>query len=208
LISPWRRRAFEKTGDLSAGFVSEVMPQMLVLEPRDVEFAACDGFEQFLIVIIEEVETRIGALIIDDGARQLVEIPHSGTGIIHRGDELEVSTVGGGKDFVQGTEAVDGFFHGGPTHRRRAVAVFYLSVVLEEGNVVGCGFDAQDQGEFVVHLDRHLTHVVLDASAFDACVKVVPNLVLIVTVQFASEEGGYVLRFDGMDGRSGQTAVD
>jgi hypothetical protein len=33
--------------------------------------------------------------------------------------------------------------------------MFYLTVVFEKGDVVDCGFDAEDERELVVHLDGH-----------------------------------------------------
>jgi len=40
--------------------------------------------------------------------------------------------------------------------------MFYLAVVLESGDVVGGGLDAQDEGEFVVNLDRGFAETMLD----------------------------------------------
>ena len=45
--------------------------------------------------------------------------------------------------------------------------MFYLAVVLESGDVVGGGLEAQDEGEFVVDLDRGFAETMLDAGALD-----------------------------------------
>ena len=50
-------------------------------------------------------------------------------------------------------EAVDGLSDGGQGASCRALAMFHLAVVLESGDVVGGGFDTQDEAEFVVDLD-------------------------------------------------------
>jgi hypothetical protein len=50
---------------------------------------------------------------------------------------------------------------------RRAVTMFHPSVVLEEGHVVGRGFDSQRNAGFVVHLDRGLAEAMLHARALD-----------------------------------------
>jgi hypothetical protein len=46
--------------------------------------------------------------------------------------------------------------------------VFHLAVVLEEGNVVGGGLQAQHAPKLVVHLDPGLAEAVLDAGPIDA----------------------------------------
>jgi hypothetical protein len=52
--------------------------------------------------------------------------------------------------------------------------MFYLAVVLESGNVVSGGLDAQDEGEFVVDLDRGFAKTMLDAGALDAVANRLP----------------------------------
>ena len=45
--------------------------------------------------------------------------------------------------------------------------MFYRSVVLESGDVVGGGLDAQDESKFVVDFDRGFAEAMLDAGALD-----------------------------------------
>jgi len=51
--------------------------------------------------------------------------------------------------------------------------VFYLPVVLEKSQAVDRGFDAQNEAELVVELQRHRPHGVFDARSFDADVKAI-----------------------------------
>ena len=81
-------------------------------------------------------------------------------------------------------------------------------MVLEEGHVVGRGFDAKDQAEFVVHLDRGRSHVMADAGAFDTGAEVVAQFVLVVARELASEECRNVLGLDGVDGRARERLVE
>ena len=46
--------------------------------------------------------------------------------------------------------------------------MFHFAVVLEAGDVVAGGLQAQNKSELVVHLDRRFAETVLDAGAFDA----------------------------------------
>jgi len=74
--------------------------------------------------------------------------------------------------------------------------VFHLSVVLKEGDIVGHRLDAKDHGVFVIHLDGDLAHMMLDAHALNPGVKVITDLVLIVTGEFTTEKGGDGFWFD------------
>ena len=48
----------------------------------------------------------------------------------------------------------------------------------------------------------------LDARPFDARVEPVAHLVLVVTVELATQEGGDVVRFDGMNRGAGEPVID
>jgi len=99
------------------------------------------------------------------------------------------------KKFAQGWQTIDRFLHGSPLGFAASIAMFYLTVVFEKGNVIDGGLDAQDERELVVHLDGNGSHGVFDAGTFNADVKAVSNFVLIVTVEFAAEERGDVVGF-------------
>lgn len=60
---------------------------------------------------------------------------------------------GSGEDLAKRVEAVDRLLQRGELVGPGAVALFYLPVVFEEGNVVDGGLDSEDQAELVVHLD-------------------------------------------------------
>ena len=79
----------------------------------------------------------------------------------------EIAPVAAQQDLAQVDQAVDRLLDRREFPGRRAVAVFHLSVVLEERHVVGGGLDAQHDAVLVVHLDRALAEAVLDAGALD-----------------------------------------
>jgi len=108
----------------------------------------------------------------------------------------------------EGCQTVDPLLHGGEFSGLGAVTVFYLAVVLEKGNVIYSGFNAQDEGEFVVHLDGNGSHGVFDAGSLDARVEIVADLILVVFLKLSAEESGNVFRLDGVDGGTGQMAVN
>ena len=143
-------QAFEDAANLGAGLAGEVAPEILVLESADVELPAGDDLEEVLIVCGEEVEFSIGALVLEDGLRDLMEGTDSCAGIVESGDELQITAVGRGKNLSQGGNAVEALLHRDPSQLAGAVAVFYRSVVLEKGDVVGGGLDPEDEAEVVV----------------------------------------------------------
>jgi hypothetical protein len=77
--------------------------------------------------------------------------------------------------------------------------LFHRSVVLEEGNVVGGGFDAQNTPRFVVHLDAGGSHVMADPCSLNASIEVVAEFGAEVAGEATAEEGRDVLRLDGVD---------
>ena len=72
--------------------------------------------------------------------------------------------------------------------------MFYLAVVLESGDVVGGGLDAQDEGKFVVDLDRGFGKAMLDAGALDPGCELTADLLGELGSDLVSEEGGDVVR--------------
>ena len=64
-------------------------------------------------------------------------------------------------------EAVDGLFDGGEGTGCRPLPMFHLAVVLESGDLVGGGYDAQEEAEFVVDLDRGFAETMLDTGSLD-----------------------------------------
>ena len=123
-----------------------------VLKAADVELATGDGFKQELVFGVEEVEAAMGAEVFADGARELLDVVVADAGILDCRQELQIAAIGGGQQFGQWGQAVDGFPHGSPLGFAGAVAMFYLPVVLEKGNVVDGGLDAENEAGFVIEL--------------------------------------------------------
>ena len=72
--------------------------------------------------------------------------------------------------------------------------------MFELRDVVGRGLDPEDESELVVHLDGSSAHMVLDPCSLNAGVEVVAQVALVVGVQLPAQEGGDILRFDGVNG--------
>src|SRR5439155_18930616 len=104
------------------------------------------------------------------------------------GDELQVAVVGGAQGLAQGGQAVEALLHVRPLGDASSIALFYLAVVREKGDVVDGGLDPQDEAELVIHLQAHRPHGVFDSCPFDTQVEAVPQLVLIVPVQLLAQE--------------------
>ncbi len=120
---------------------------------------ACeDGAKEVDVALLEEIEALQAAPVVFDGAADLVEDLVSGAVVIEVGEEVEVACVGGGEQLLENAQGIDGFLDGGVFHLGRAVTVFHLAVVLEEGDIVDRGLDAKDAAALVVHLDRGGAH--------------------------------------------------
>jgi hypothetical protein len=70
---------------------------------------------------------------------QFAEYVISGSRVLDCGNEFKVTAVGGGKQFPKSRQTVDGLLHCSPFGFFAAIAMFYLSVVFEKGNVVDGG---------------------------------------------------------------------
>ena len=83
-----------------------------------------------------------------------------------------------------------------------------LAVVLESGDVVGGGLDAQDEGEFVINLDRRSAETMLDAGSLDPRCELTTDLLDELGSDLVAEEGGDVFGFDSEDGLPGKLLIE
>ncbi|MBK8580230.1 MAG: hypothetical protein IPN78_19165 [Candidatus Accumulibacter sp.] len=88
------------------------------------------------------------------------------------------------------------------------IPMFHLAVVLEEGNVVGRGFQAQHTVELVVHLDRYLAKMVLDAGALDTRREAAAEFLRQLRRDLLAQETGDLLGLDREDGLPGEFLVE
>src|SRR6516164_5861650 len=134
-------------------------------EAGDVEAGTLQGRKQGLFGVAKEVEPAEVAAFDGAGLGKTVEGSETGREVVQ---SVEVAADASVQDLTQVGEAGNGLFDGSEGARCRALTMFYQSVVLESGDVVGGGLDAQDEPEFVVDLDPRCAKTMLDAGAFDA----------------------------------------
>ncbi len=110
-------------------------------------FASCDRLEEVQVVAVKEVEPAGSARSVRSWPRDLLEISECNRGIIDRSEKVQVAAVRGSHELSQIGPTVDRLLDRGDFSLARPVSVFHLPVVLEEGNVVGCGLDAEHQAQ-------------------------------------------------------------
>lgn len=86
--------------------------------------------------------------------------------------------------------------------------MFYLSVVLEEGQIVDRGLDPQNEAELIVELQRNRPHGVFDPCALDADIETIAHFALIPDAEPPSQKGGDVVGLHRMDRGPGQIPVN
>ena len=161
-------QASEITGDAGGRQMGKKRFQVGTTHTTDVELRTLQGAQQRMLGLVEEVEA-LDAMAIDlFGRGQFVEAATTGREVVERGEKFEIAAVAAEENLAQIDQAVNRLLDGGQFPGGVSIPVFHLAVVLEEGNIVGRGLDAQHTTEFVVHLDRVLAHAMLDAGAFDA----------------------------------------
>ncbi len=57
-------------------------------------------------------------------------------GVVDDRQKLQITPIGGTQQYPEYPQAVDGFLHRREFHHRFAVALFYLAVVFEKGDVL------------------------------------------------------------------------
>lgn len=179
------RQAFLKVGIAKAG---------------DVEFTADDGQEEVEIISMKEIEPSVSSVVGLDRAGNFLNVLDAVGGIVNGREELDVAPVGVTEDLGEFRQAVNGFLERREFVGLAPIAVYHLSVVFEKRDVVGGRLDTQHDAVFVVHFDCGLSHVVFDAGALDAGMKVVAEFVLKAFGKFASEKHGHLFGFHGVDG--------
>ena len=137
-------------------------------------------------------------LVLGLGLSQLVQFCDAEMRGGDGGDELEVTLIGGGEQYAQSGQRVNGLLPGRPRRRRRTIAMLHLAIVLEKRDLVDGGFDAQNETELSVHFDGERTPLMLDARAEPAFVETLTHLALVIAIQFASEKRGNICGFDRM----------
>src|SRR5512139_428979 len=192
-------QTFEQVRDLAGGFVWEVLAaQLLVGETTDAKLALQQGAEQTGILFREEIKALVTMLVFQFGFSQFVQFCYADFGGGDGGDEFEIAPIGSREHFLQGWQTVDGLLHGSPTCRRGPIAMLHLTIVLEEGDVVDGGLDAQDETELIVQLDRERSHLMFEARAQPTLIEAISQLTLVVAIQLAAEESGNICGFDRM----------
>ena len=112
-------------------------------EAADVEAGTVQGGKQGLLGTAEEVETLDDAAFDGTGLRKTVERSDASREVVETGEVFEVAAVATEQDVTEVGEAVDGLFDGSEGVACWTLLMFYLSVVLEGGDVVGGGLDAR-----------------------------------------------------------------
>ena len=190
----WRRRASGETGGRAP---SEEWQQVGAAEAGDVEGRTLKGGKQGLFGVAEEGETPDGAAF--DGARlgETVEGADAGREVVETGEVFEVAAVATEHDVRDVGQAVDVLLDGSKGIACWTLVMFYLSVVLESGDVVGGGLDAHGEGKFVVDLDRGFAEAMLDAGALDPGCELTGDLLGELGSDLVAEEARYVFGSDG-----------
>ena len=138
---------------------------------------------------------------------ETVERSDASREVVQTGEVFEIAAVATKQDRMEVVEAVDGLFDGSEGMGCRALPMFHLAVVLESGDLVGGGFDAQEEAEFVVDLDRGFAETMLDTGSLDPGGELAADLLGELGSDLVAEKGGDVFGFDGEDGLPGQLFV-
>jgi hypothetical protein len=177
-------------------------------DATDVELGTLKCTQQGLLSGIEEVEALEGLAVDRFGADQPMQVTIAGGKVVQCGEIFEVAAVTAEQDLAQVDEAVDGLSERGDLAGLVTIPMFHLAVVLEEGNVIGRGFQTQHPTELVVHLDRYLAEVVFDAGALDARREAAAEFLRQLRRDLLAQETGDLLGLDREDGLPGEFLVE
>jgi len=198
----------EHSGDLGSGLFGQDGAKETILESPDVKFSADDTFKQLQILAVKEIKPTIGPLAIRCRLRDLFKVLDPRGRIFDCGDEFQVTPVCRFHQFPKNRKAVNGFLQRGIFHFPSTIPMFHLPVVFEKTNVIDRCFNAQNDPQFVIHLNRNWTHMMFNSSPFDSGMKIITNLSLIGSVKLSSQEGRNLLGFDSVDRRTGDRFIE
>src|SRR6516165_8617439 len=176
-------------------------PAMLYAGRCRTESRVCSGW-------LKKVEASEGAAFDEARLGETVERSDASREVVQTGEVFEVAAVATEQDVTQVGKAVDVLFDGSEGVACWTLLMFYLAVVLESGDVVGGGLDAQDEAEFVVNLDRGFAETMLDAGALDPGCELTADLLGELGGDLVAQEGGHVFGFDGQDGLPGKLFIE
>lgn len=199
--------AANNDGDLSGVFSGQVFSQVCIFKATDHEFAPQDDAKKFKVIVVEQVESTVGAVVGPHGLGYFVEPFNAIGGIVDGGEKLDVAAVGVEQELDEILETVNAFLHRRELEGGGSVAVYYLAVVFEKRDVVGGCLDAQHDAVFVVHFNGGFSHVVFDSGALNAGMKIVAEFILVVAGKFASQKRGDIVGFNGMGGGADQFVI-
>jgi len=198
---------FEHSGDLGAGFFGQDGAKESVLESSNIKLSADDGFEQLQILAEKEVKPTVGPLAIRGGLRDLLKVFEPHGGILDGGDEFQVTSVCRFHQFPKNGKAVNGFLQRGIFHFPSAIPMFHLPVVFEKTDVIDGGLNAQNDPQFVIHLNRDAAHMMFNSSPLNSGMEIIADLSLIAPVELSSQEGCDLLGFDAVNRRTGNDFI-
>src|ERR1035437_3744206 len=162
----------------------------------NVELRALQGTQQTLLGALEEVQSLDRAVPVTLRFAQPSQITRTRCGVIQSRKELQIAAIAAGQNFTQVDQAIDTLLQGSDLAGAMSILVFHLAVVLEKGNIVGGGFQAQHAPELVVHLDASLAEAMLDAGALDTGGKTTSNLLGEQWSNLLAQKTGDLLGFD------------
>jgi len=198
----------ELSGESGGRALAEEGQQIGAAEAGDIEAGTLQGGEQGLFGAAEKVEALEVAAVDWPGLGETVERPDARREVVQTGEVFEIAAVATKQDRMEVVEAVDGLFDGGEGMGCRALPMFHLAVVLESGDLVGGGFDAQEEAEFVVDLDRGFAETMSDAGPLDPRCELTADLLGELGSDPVAEKGGDVFGFDSEDGLPGKLFIE
>jgi len=176
-----RSQAMELTRQARGAQLGHEARQVGATHAVDVELGALQCPQKPLLGAFEEVQTLDGSIALALRFAEPRQVALAAGSILDGREELQVAPIAGEQNLAQVDEAVDRLLQGSEFPSAVPITVFHLAVVLEEGDIVGGGFQPQHAAELVVHLHPGLGEAVLDAGALDAGGK--------AAAQFLGEQG-------------------
>ncbi len=198
----------EAPGEGCGGALGDEGPEISAAQAGDVEARTLQGGKEALFGAAEKIEAVDPPAFDGTGLGETVERPDAGREVIQTGEVFEITAIAAEQDLTQVLEAVDGLSEWGEGAGCRTLPMFYRAVVLESGDVVGGGLQAQDEADFVVDLDRGFAETMLDAGPFDPGSELATDLLGELGGDLVAEEGGDMFGFDGEDGLPGELFVE
>jgi hypothetical protein len=200
-------QSLQDAGDLSPAFIPQIASQGPVTQSTKVKLTSSDHRKQFLVLLSKEIEAFIAAFGAVGGLGDLQQFLRAIPRVRKGRDKFQIAVIGGFKQTAQREKTVNTTFQRRHLFHLAAILLVYLPKGFKLAHIIDSSLNSQYQPILIVHFDNHCTHMVTNAGSQDPGIKIIADFALIIGMEFISQKGGEIVRFDRENGTASEGII-